>query len=42
MIIDRYCKDCTYCGVGLTETNTSCVSLAENMCQSCHTEKENA
>lgn len=33
-------KSCIQCGDRLYDGNTSCVSLSEDMCQECHTEKE--
>ena len=30
---------CECCKLGLTSSNTSAISIAENMCQNCHTEK---
>ncbi|USL89270.1 hypothetical protein vBBceSLY1_00051 [Bacillus phage vB_BceS_LY1] len=34
-------KSCIQCGDRLYDLNTSVASLSEDMCQECHTEKEN-
>lgn len=33
--------NCEHCGEKLDDYNTSCASMAEELCQTCYTEREN-